>query len=226
MAFARRLPFQQNREWRKIRTALQQIRLTGSSKSYPTQVLAVAALCIAAYACCLNNGFISDDYENLRLAEGLKSDFWYLFKSPPLNFRMTSFLAYAMLDRLFAQHYEFFYTANIFLHFINCLLLWKLLLVLGRHAGEAYLAAILFAVFQGPQEGVMWVAALNETLLGSFVLSTFVLWFRGHYFISAISLLLALFSKESAAIADSFEKRDRKSTRLNSSHLGISYAIF
>src|SRR5439155_11893923 len=76
-----------------------QDRLTGFSKSYPTQVLAVAALCIAAYACCLNNGFISDDYENLRLAEGLKSDFWYLFKSPPLNFRMTSFLAYAMLDR-------------------------------------------------------------------------------------------------------------------------------
>src|SRR5207247_8589656 len=114
-------------------------------KSYPTQVLAVAALCIAAYACCLNNGFISDDYENLRLAEGLKSDFWYLFKSPPLNFRMTSFLAYAMLDRLFAQHYAFFYTANIFLNFINCLLLWNLLLVLGRAAGQTYLAALLFA---------------------------------------------------------------------------------
>jgi len=178
-----------------------QDRLTGFSKSYPTQVLAVAALCIAAYACCLNNGFISDDYENLRLAEGLKSDFWYLFKSPPLNFRMTSFLAYAMLDHLFAQHSEFFYTANIFLHFINCLLLWKLLLVLGRPAGEAYLAAILFAVFQAPQEGVMWIAAMNETLLGSFVLSTLVLWFRGHYLVSAIFLLLALFSKESAAIA-------------------------
>src|SRR6266702_3340079 len=169
MAFARRLPFQQNRERRKIRPALQQIRLTGFPRSYPTQVLAVAALCVAAYACCLNNGFISDDYENLRLAEGLKSDF--------------------------------FYTANIFLHFINCLLLWKLLLVLGRPAGEAYLAAILFAVFQAPQEGVMWIAAMNETLLGSFVLSTLVLWFRGHYLISAIFLLLALFSKESAAIA-------------------------
>ena len=114
---------------------------------------------------------------------------------------MTSFLAYAMLDRVFAQHYEFFYTANIFLHFINCLLLWKLLLVLGRPAGEAYLAAILFAVFQAPQEGVMWIAAMNETLLGLFVLSTLVLWFRGHYLISAIFLLLALFSKESAFIA-------------------------
>src|ERR1043166_7176569 len=80
-------------------------------KSYPTQILAIAALCVAAYACCLNNGFISDDYENVRLAEGLKSDFWYLFTSPPLNFRMTSFLAYTLLDHLFPQHYEFFYTA-------------------------------------------------------------------------------------------------------------------
>src|SRR5438094_9656150 len=176
------------------------MRLTGFPKSCRTQVLAVAALCIAAYACCLNNGFIADDYENLRLAESLKSDFWYLFKSPPLNFRVTRFLAYAMLDRLFTQHYEFFYTANIFLHFINCLLLWKLLLVLGRPAGEAYLAAILFAVFQAPQEGVMWIAAMNETLLGSFVLSTLVLWFSGQYFVGAIVLLLALFSKESASI--------------------------
>src|SRR5437667_12865125 len=108
------------------------MRLTGFPKSCRTQVLAVAALCIAAYACCLNNGFISDDYENLRLAEALKSDFWYLFKSPPFNFRMTSFLAYALLDQVFAEHYEFFYAANILLHFINYLLLWKLLLVLVR----------------------------------------------------------------------------------------------
>src|SRR5258705_2939244 len=31
---------------------------------------------------------------------------------------------------------------------------------------------------------------------------------------------------EAAAIADDLERRDRKSTRLNSSHLGISYAVF
>ena len=53
---------------------------------------------------------------------------------------------------------------------------------------------------QAPQEGVMWIAAMNETLLGLFVLSTLVLWFRGHYLISAIFLLLALFSKESAFV--------------------------
>src|SRR5438046_8684401 len=47
----------------------------------------------------------------------------------------------------------------------------------------------------------MWIAAMNETLLGSFVLSTLVLWFRGHYLVSAIFLLLAFLSKESAAIA-------------------------
>ena len=90
------------------------------------KVLVIAALCFAACACCLNNGFISDDYENLGHAEALKTDFWHLFKSPPLNFRMRSFLAYALLDRVFDQDYHFFYGANIFLHFINCLLLWKL----------------------------------------------------------------------------------------------------
>src|SRR5262249_1442813 len=96
------------------------------------QVLALAALCAAAYASCLDNGFISDDYPNLRAAVRLQSDFWSLFQSPPMNFRMTSFVAYGLLQGLFGRRPVLFYTANILLHLVNCLLLWKLLVVLGR----------------------------------------------------------------------------------------------
>jgi len=169
-------------------------------RSRSLQVLALAGLCLAAYACCVNNGFISDDFVNLRHADALKSDFWTLFQSPPLNFRLTSFLVYSVLQTAFGGRYELFYAANILLHFINCLLLWKLLVVLERDVKEAYLAAALFAVFQAPQEAVMWISAMNETLLGLFVLSALVLWFKGRRFMAAIFFLLALFSKESAPI--------------------------
>src|SRR5262245_40099664 len=166
----------------------------------PAKIVALAALFALAYAPCLNNGFISDDYVNLRYAETIKADFWSLFQSPPLNFRLTSFIAYSILQTVFGHRYELFYAANILLHFINCLLLWKLLQVLGRDEREAYLAAVLFAVFQAPQEAVMWIAAMNETLLGMFVLATLLLWFKGRYLASAVAFLLALFSKESAPI--------------------------
>jgi hypothetical protein len=172
---------------------------TWFSQSNFLQVLALLMLCWMAYASCLNNGFISDDYVNLRHAETAKS-LWALFQSPPLNFRMTSFIAYSVLEGVFGGRYEFFYAANILLHFVNCLLLWELLVVIGRDRKEAYLAAVLFAVFQAPQEAVMWIAAMNETLLGLFVLSTILLWLKGYRFVAALCFLLALFSKESAPI--------------------------
>src|SRR5215471_2614355 len=112
----------------------------------PGKIIALAVLCALAYSPCLNNGFISDDYVNLHHAETIKSDFWSLFQSPPLNFRLTSFIAYSILQTVFGHRYELFYAANILLHFINCLLLWKLLVVLERDVKEAYLAAALFAV--------------------------------------------------------------------------------
>src|SRR5262249_27861210 len=64
----------------------------------------------------------------------------------------------------------------------------------------AFLASILFAVFQAPQEAVMWIGAMNEPLLSFFLLLTLLLWVRGHYVTSLVTYVLALWSKESAPI--------------------------
>src|ERR1700752_2707373 len=45
-------------------------------RSRALQILALGALCWAAYASCLDNGFISDDYVNLRHGETLQFDAW------------------------------------------------------------------------------------------------------------------------------------------------------
>src|SRR5262249_31268789 len=75
--------------------------------------------------------------------------------------------------------------------------------LLRRLAGEArwpLLAAVFFAVFQAPQEAVMWLVAMNEGLQGFFILSAILLWDRQRHTLSVICFALALVSKESALI--------------------------
>src|SRR5262245_6207434 len=175
-----------------------EIGLKANYRQSLLQALALALLCVVTYACSLDNGFIADDYTNIESA--VKTGWRSVLGTAPENFRLTSYLAYAWLERVFDGRYALFYAANITLHFFNCLLLWKVLLVLGRPDKEAYLAAALFAVFQAPQEAVMWIAAMNETLLAFFGLSTLVLWLKSRFYLSTVVFLLALFSKESALI--------------------------
>jgi hypothetical protein len=71
---------------------------------------------------------------------------------------------------------------------------------LSRDAALSRISALFFAVFQAPQEAVMWLAAMNETLAGLFALLTFLLWLRQRYALAAATFLAALVSKESALI--------------------------
>ena len=107
---------------------------------------------------------------NLGYAEEFTNDFFYLFQIPPHNFRMTTFMVFALLENIFGYQAEVFYGFSILVHFVNCLLLWKLIQLLGRGQTEAYLAASLFAVFQAPQEAMMWLSAMAESMLGLCVL--------------------------------------------------------
>jgi hypothetical protein len=59
---------------------------------------------------------------------------------------------------------------------------------------------MLFAVFQAPQEAVMWLAAMNETTLAFFTLIALSMWWQKRYFIATAAYAIALFSKESGII--------------------------
>jgi hypothetical protein len=158
------------------------------------------ALVWAAYLPCLNNGFIADDYVALQTIDILKHDPFYLFHIPPHNFRSTCFVVYGILKQLVGYRAEFFYAASILIHFTNVVLLWYFLRLLTEDESVATLSAVLFAVFQAPQEAVMWLAAINESLLALFVLLTLICWLKGRYGWSTLCYGLALFSKESAVI--------------------------
>jgi hypothetical protein len=162
--------------------------------------LAIAAAAVLAYAPAINNGFIADDYMILHRIDLIKADPLYLLDVVPENFRLTSYAIFGLLKSVFRYDYRPFYAFNIFVHVVNCLLLGSLVLEVTQDERLSSLSALLFAVFQAPQEAVMWLAAMNETLLAFFVFLTLLLWFRGRHGWAAVSFFAALFSKESAVI--------------------------
>jgi hypothetical protein len=163
-------------------------------------VMLLAVLCFLAYLPAVSNGFMSDDFVILQRLEILKTNPWYLLKVPPENFRLTSYLVFGALKGLVGYRYQFFYVFSILLHLLNTILLWRFVLLLTRNPSVAALAAVLFVVFKAPREAVAWLAAMNETLLGLFILATLICWFRDRYWQALLFYLLALFSKESAVI--------------------------
>jgi hypothetical protein len=60
------------------------------------------------------------------------------------------------------------------------------------------LTALIFATGQGHQEAIMWLAAMNETLLTFFLLLCLLLYAKDRAVHSAVPYVAALFSKESA----------------------------
>jgi hypothetical protein len=162
--------------------------------------LAIVAAAVIAYLPALNNGFIADDYVILHRVELLKADPLYLVDVVPENFRLTSYGVFAAFKAMFGYDARPYFAFNILLHALNCLLLCRVVVELTKDKQLASIAALLFAVFQAPQEAVMWLAAMNETLSGFFVFLTLLLWLRERYRLAALTFLAALFSKESAVI--------------------------
>jgi hypothetical protein len=162
--------------------------------------VAVLAVAVLAYLPAINNGFIADDYVILHRIELLKLDPLYLIDVVPENFRLTSYAVFGVFKAMFGYDARPFFVFNILLHAVNCLLLGKLVFELTKDKQLSSTAALLFAVFQAPQEAVMWLAAMNETLSGFFVFLTIFLWLRERYRLAALTFLAALFSKESAVI--------------------------
>ncbi len=151
-----------------------------------------------AYAPAFNNGFISDDYVILERLRDLKQDPLYLFSIPPDNFRSTLYACFALLKGLFGYRPAYFYAFAVLLHCANSLMFGKYLQLTGGGMTVAILGSLFFAVGQSPQEAVMWLAGMNEALLGTFMLGALLAWLTERYALGALFYLVALFSKESA----------------------------
>ncbi len=181
--------------------------LTGSKsmtagwlKTDAAAALLLAGLCVGAYMPAFNNGFISDDYVILGRLDPLAHNFLYLLSVPPECFRLTSYISFGFVRFLFGYHPEGYYAFSLLIHITNSLLLWKLLARITQSSGVGLLAGVFFATVQGHQEAIMWLAAMNEVLLGLCLLAGIILWEKGRIVWSATAYVAGLFSKESALV--------------------------
>src|SRR6516162_8406909 len=94
--------------------------------------LLIIAAAVIAYAPCINNGFIADDFILLHRIEILKTQPLYLVEVTPEPFRLTSYLVMALLKGVFGYDYRFYYVVNILIHALNALLLRELAFELTR----------------------------------------------------------------------------------------------
>ncbi len=163
-------------------------------------IAGIVALGVLAYLPALNNGFIADDFVKLNAVELLKADPGYILATPPEMFRTTSDLAFGILKTFFGYRSGFFYAFSIALHCLNCLLIRVLLRQIPLLKSSANLAALTFAVFQAPQEAVMWLAAISDPLVTAFALAALILWLRRRIGWSVLCYFVALFSKESGVM--------------------------
>jgi hypothetical protein len=171
---------------------------------------AAVAAALLAYLPFLGLPFISDDYTQIRHAReyGALSGWAALAGDALYRARATSLLLSGAVDAAFGLSPLAHHAASLALHMLNSLLVG--LLGLWRPIGfrVSVPAALFFAVYEGHQEAVVWIASVHELLAFGFVAGSFLAWVswleRGGWSKGALAaglFGLALFSKESAVAA-------------------------
>jgi len=170
------------------------------------RILILLLLAIGAYLPALQLPFIADDYVLIPIsrqyvAEGL-TPLWY---NPALRSRVTAIVLNAGLEGTFGFKPMPFYATSILFHTACVLLIygcccWRML-----DPRIAFWAACFFAIQEGHQEAVMWLASVGDLLILLFGLASWICWVKwlDHggakwYAGAMLCLLVSLASKETA----------------------------
>jgi hypothetical protein len=167
-------------------------------------LIALALLAVVAYLPTLRQPLLEDDYPNIAEAHALGL---HILSDPIFGIRSSFFLLIDGLYRLFGMTAAAYYIPLIVLHVFNTWLVYAL----GYWRPVGYRvsawAAAFFAVYEGHQEGIMWVSGATEPLLFLFGVGAFLCWLRflyegkwAWYAAALVAFVPALYSKESAFI--------------------------
>lgn len=161
-------------------------------------------LCIIAYHGIHDNYLFNDDFSWLREARhGMES-------SNLLTYRVVNFfrplvnLSFYLVERISPGNIPLNYTLNLILHFLNAVLVFRLVSVLFGSWRIAFTTAIVFALTSVHTGAVLWISARTTLLSTFFLLASLTLIAsngeRGLPRIigSIVLYILALASKETA----------------------------
>ena len=155
-----------------------------------------------AYAPLLNLPLFEDDYPHISQSFifGTPGGLVALLHDGVARHRATSYWFADALWNLFHLHGWGYHGASLLLHIVGAWLVYRVALAWLPIGRAALWAALFFAVYEGHQEAVVWMTAVNEPL--QFVFGVGALWcWMIEADVAGVGLFaLALLSKESAII--------------------------
>ena len=176
-----------------------------SAQDGPAAV-ALAVLVVVSYLPALQGDFVWDDVifaeEPVLHSPGALRSIWF----SPTDIKNEGhywplvYSSFWLEHKLWGLHPAGYHAVNIFLHLLNCLLLWRLLRRLA--VPGALLIAAVFAVHPLHVESVAWIIERKDVLSALFYLGAVLAWLRfaevprvGHYLLVALLLAAGLLSK-------------------------------
>jgi hypothetical protein len=172
------------------------------------RIAVLVTLAVCAYLPALQLPFIADDYSQIPRATQYSAQGWVpLWHDLNLRTRATYVFLSAVLGRAFGFTPLPFYAASLLLHSLCVLMVYATCVWSEVSEPLAFWAACFFAVYEGHQEAVMWLAASSDLLVFLFGMAAWVCWVRWiqsrswkWYGLALASFLAATASKESAWI--------------------------
>ena len=168
--------------------------------------LALAVLVVVSYFPALQGGFVWDDVifaeEPVIHSPGGLRSIWFA----PADIKNEGhywplvYSSFWLEHKLWGLRPAGYHAVNIFLHLLNCLLLWRLLLRL--QVPGAVLIAAVFAVHPLHVESVAWIIERKDVLSALFYLGAVLVWVRfveapraGSYLLAVVLFTAGLLSK-------------------------------
>jgi len=120
-------------------------------------------------------------------------------------FRPMVNLSFYAMERISPGNLALYYYENMFLHFLNSMLVFHVTLVLLRDRTVAATTAVFFLVTSIHSAAVMWISARTTLLFMAFLLLSLLVlirppWNRGKLIASLVLYILALLTKETAVV--------------------------
>jgi len=182
-------------------------------RRYRFALLCVLIACITwvAFLPSLKNGFVNRDdpayvMNNLDIRGFSGSHLAKIFSSVYLNHYLpVTMLTYMTEYSVFGLDAKVYHRTSLFLHCINCLLVFALFYRLSGNCFIGAVTALLFAIHPMRVEAVAWIAERKEVLSASFYLLSLLFYLsyrkkgqKKFYLLCMLSFLLSLLSKTMA----------------------------
>ena len=171
----------------------------------------IAVITIISFSPTFNNGFTNWDDEEYVVHNSDIQGFSIhnlakIFSSTYVaNYQPITMLTYMVEYQFFQLNPVIYHYTSLFLHIINCLLVFALIYGLSGKYLTSLFVALLFAIHPMRVESVAWVAEQKDLLSASFYFLSLLCYFRylakgdrKFYYLCALSLIFSLLSKPMA----------------------------